>query len=167
MDFNLLVWLFAIAITLHNIEEAIWLPAWSKTAGRWHRPVEPREFRFAVFVLTIVAYIASYLAISGGKESFGAYLISGYALAMLLNVPFPHFVATVAMKEYVPGVVTAMVLNLPITFYLLRKAILENYVKFPEFIWIGPLVVVGILISIPFLFALGQWQSNLKEKKRT
>ena len=29
-------WLFPAAITVHNLEEAIWLPAWSRTAGRWH-----------------------------------------------------------------------------------------------------------------------------------
>ena len=27
-------WLFLVAITLHNREEAIWLPAWSKQAGK-------------------------------------------------------------------------------------------------------------------------------------
>jgi len=47
MEFNLLIWLFALAITVHNIEEEIWLPAWSKTAGWFHYPVGIVEFRFA------------------------------------------------------------------------------------------------------------------------
>ena len=39
MDFILIAWLFALVVTLHNLEEAIWLPDWSQTAGRWHSPV--------------------------------------------------------------------------------------------------------------------------------
>ncbi|MEW6670902.1 MAG: HXXEE domain-containing protein [Thermodesulfobacteriota bacterium] len=158
MDFNLLVWLFAIAITVHNLEESIWLPRWSKSAGRWHHPVEPGEFRFAVAALTVFAYAAACLAFVGGRESAGAYLISGYALAMLINVVFPHLVATVALRRYAPGVATALVLNLPVTFFLLRQAIAEKYVRPDTFIWAGPLVVVCILVSIPVLFALGRWK---------
>ena len=157
MDFNLLIWLFAIAITAHNLEEAIWLPRWSKSAGRWHHPVEPGEFRFAVFVLTMLAYVISCMAFFGGKGSTGAYLISGYAFAMLLNVVFPHLIATVALRRYAPGIVTALFLNFPITLLLLRQAILEKYIQLSKFVWVGPLVVAGILGSIPVLFALGRW----------
>jgi len=62
MSFPLLSWLFAVAITIHNLEEALWLPAWSQSAGRWHHPVGAREFRFAVGVLTTLAYIAACLS---------------------------------------------------------------------------------------------------------
>jgi len=72
MNFVLLSWLFALVITIHNIEEAILLPKWSKTAGRWHHPVGDREFRFAVAVITVLAYEAAYFATSGGKGSIGA-----------------------------------------------------------------------------------------------
>jgi hypothetical protein len=39
MDFVILIWLFAAAVTLHNLEEALLLPKWSQLAGRWYRPV--------------------------------------------------------------------------------------------------------------------------------
>ena len=94
INFIVLSWLFAISITVHNIEEAIWLPKWSISAKRWHHPVNPRVFRFAVLILTIFAYITSILASLGEKQGIGAYLVSGYALAMLLNVVFPHLIAT-------------------------------------------------------------------------
>lgn len=157
MDFNFLIWLFAIAITIHNLEEAIWLPTWSKSAGRWHHPVESDVFRFAVFVLTLFAYLTAFLASVGGRESPGAYLVTGYALAMLLNVVFPHLIAAVALRRYAPGLVTALLLNFPITFFLLRQAILEKYVHLSRLVWAGPLVVICILGSIPVLFALGRW----------
>lgn len=38
MNFGNLQWLFPIVVTLHNAEEAIWFPDWTKRAGRWHAP---------------------------------------------------------------------------------------------------------------------------------
>jgi hypothetical protein len=156
MDFNCLSWLFAIALTVHNVEEAIWLPAWSQTAGRFHHPTGAFEFRFAVTVLTVMAYIAAYLSMTGGKGSMGAYLISGYALAMLLNTVFPHLLATLAMRRYAPGTATAILLNFPITSLLLYHGFREGFIDQSEFIYLGPLVVIGILLLIPGLFFAGR-----------
>lgn len=156
MDFVLLAWLFVLVITLHNLEEALLLPAWSQTAGKWHHPVGAREFRFAVIVLTVLAYVLAGLAAVHGKESVWAYLLAGYALAMLLNVLFPHVIATVVMRRYAPGTLTALLLNLPVTLLLLRQGLQEGYVHFQRFAWTGPLVVAGILAAIPVLFAIGR-----------
>jgi len=163
MDFVFLAGLFALAVTLHNLEEALFLPAWSRSAGRWHHPVGAREFRFAVAVLTVFAYVAVYLAAVGGKGSAGAYLLAGYALAMLLNVIFPHVFATLVMRRYAPGTATALLLNLPITVLLLHRALHEGYVQVHRFAWVGPLVVVGILAAIPVLFAIGRLQPRRRK----
>lgn len=156
MSFPLLSWFFAVAITIHNLEEALWLPGWSQSAGRWHHPVGAREFRFAVGVLTALAYIAVCLSVVGGKESVGAYLIAGYALAMLLNVFFPHLLATLIMRQYAPGTATALLLNLPITVLLLYQGFQQSYVRLSTFVWAGPLVVAAILGMIPLLFGIGR-----------
>ena len=155
-NFIILSWLFAISITVHNIEEAIWLPKWSASAEPWHHPVEPRVFRFALLILTILAYIAAILASIGEKQSIGAYLITGYALAMLLNVLFPHIIATFVLKKYAPGLITALLLNLPTTTALLYFAVIEEYIDLNKFFYSGPLVTITILGLIPILFAFGK-----------
>jgi hypothetical protein len=155
-NFIILSWLFTISITVHNIEEAIWLPKWSASAGRWHHPVEPRLFRFAVLILTILAYVAAILASIGEKQSIGAYLITGYALSMLLNVLFPHIIATFALKKYAPGLITALLLNLPTASALLYVAVIEGYIDLNTFFYSGPLVTIIILGLIPILFAFGK-----------
>src|SRR5262245_23718629 len=108
MTFFALTWAFVLAVAIHNLEEALWLPAWSRRAGRWHYPVGAPEFRFAVLVLTAAVVAAALLANNGGKGSIGAYLLSGYALAMLLNVVFPHVLASLIRREYAPGTLTAL-----------------------------------------------------------
>ncbi len=156
MNFAEWQWFFPLAITVHNLEEAIWLPAWSQRAGRWHRPVEPFAFRFAVAVLTVLAYAAAAWSAAGGPESIGAYLLSGYALAMLLNVFLPHLLATVALRRYVPGLATALLCNLPVTAGLLQAAFAEGYVKLPTFVYYAVPVCLGLVASIPVLFAVGR-----------
>lgn len=156
MNFTSLSWLFATAVTLHNLEEALFLPRWSQKAGRWHPPVGAGEFRFAVTVLTLLAFIAAYWSVSGPKGGIGAYLVSGYALAMLLNVVFPHLAVTLIMRRYVPGTATAVLLILPVTALLLCQAFREGYIAFSRFVYLGPGVVAGIMLSIPVLFIIGR-----------
>jgi Protein of unknown function with HXXEE motif len=157
MHFKQTQWLFPVAVTFHNLEEAIWLPQWSQTAGEWHAPVGAGEFRFAVIILTLFAYLATYISFKKGKESFGVYLLSGYASAMFLNVFFPHLLGSLLMKAYVPGLTTALVLNLPVTLILLRQAFHEGYISAKRFILATIMVTVGLLASIPFLFSLGRY----------
>lgn len=116
-------------------------------------------------ILTVGAYVAAYLAATGGKESVGAYLVTGYAFAMLLNVLFPHVLATVFMRRYAPGAATAVLLNLPITLLLLSQGLEEGYINLHVFAWVGPLVVIGIVAVIPALFAIGKWQPRARRSR--
>jgi len=156
MTFALMTWLFVVAVAAHNLEEAIWLPGWSQSAGRWHPAVTAIEFRFAVVVLTAFAAATAALANWQGKGSVGAYLVTGYALAMLLNVIFPHILATLALRRYTPGIVTAILAILPATTGLIWSAFRENFVELHRFLAVGPVLVIGILISIPLLFWLAR-----------
>jgi hypothetical protein len=81
---------------------------------------------------------------------------------MLINVVFPHLLATLVMRRYAPGTATAIALNLPITSMLLYQSFKEGFIDKSEFIYVGPLVVVGILLLIPGLFFMGRVLSSLK-----
>ena len=106
MSFRDLLWLFPIVETLHNAEEAIWLPGWSKRAVLWHSPVTPGSFRFAAAVLTILAFAVTWLSARSGKQTVWTYLAFGYMAAVLANVLIPHIALTVALRSYMPGVAT-------------------------------------------------------------
>jgi hypothetical protein len=160
MSFVAFTWIFVLVVAAHNLEEAIWLPAWSRTVVRWHQAVGNTEFRFAVIVMTLVAMISAWLATVQGRASLGAYLVTGYALAMLLNVLFPHVVASLVLRRYMPGTATAVLLNLPVTIGLLGRAFREGYVEPRAFLIFGPMVVIGIVASIPLLFRIGRMVSR-------
>lgn len=156
MDFTHWQWLFPLAVTLHNLEEGIWLPSWSRSAGRWQRAVHPGAFRFAVAVLTLLALLVTWWSVEAGAESVGVYLLAGYAAAMLVNVAVPHLIASLVLRRYMPGLGTALLLNLPVTVGLLVSAVDGGYVHFPLVAYVGAGVTVVLLASIPVLLAAGQ-----------
>jgi hypothetical protein len=156
MNFQHLLWLFPIVVTLHNAEEAIWLPGWSKRAVLWHSPVTPGSFRFAVAVLTLLAFAVAWLSAESGKQSVWTYLTFGCMVVTLANVLIPHLALTVSLRSYMPGVATAMALNLPVLSLLVVLAIREEYVSG----WKAAAYsagVAGLLVAaIPALFKTGK-----------
>lgn len=156
MSFQNLLWLFPIVVTLHNVEEAIWLPGWSKRAVLWHRSVTPGSFRFAVAVLTVLAFAITWLSAESGKQTVWTYLVFGCMVVTLANVLIPHIVLTVALRSYVPGLATAVVLNLPVLSLLVVLALREGYVSS----WKAAAYSVGVaglvMAVIPALFKMGK-----------
>jgi len=149
-------WLFTLGVLAHNAEEALWLPAWSAGAGRWHAKVGVAEFRFAVAALSALLVLFAAAASLCEAQSAASYLMAGYVLAMVLNVAVPHVLASVFLRDYMPGTATALLLNLPLgTLYLVR-ALAERNIEASVFALSGPLVVLTIVASIPLLFALGR-----------
>ena len=156
MKFETFRWLFPIAITFHNLEEAIWLPGWSQNIGKWHPPVGRYEFWFAVALLTALAYVLMGLSIRHGKQSLATYLFVGYAFAMLLNVFMPHLISSLFLHRYSPGLATALIINLPITALTWRLAVRDGFVSEKRCLLVSLGVSVVLLASVPGLFFLAK-----------
>ena len=156
MSYQSLLWLFPIVITVHNAEEAIWLPGWSKRAVLWRSPVTPGVFRFAAVVLTVLAYAVTWLSAESGKQTVWTYLAFGCIAATLANVLIPHVALSVALRSYMPGLATALLLNLPVLSLLAVLALIEGYVSG----WKCAASFVGVsgalAAFIPALFRLGK-----------
>lgn len=156
MSLTSIGWLFTVGVLAHNTEEALRLPAWSLHAGKWHARVGPREFRFAVILLSALLIILALASSFTADGSVCAYLMAGYVIAMVLNVFMPHVLATVFMRRYMPGTGTALVFNLPLGLLYLSRALSESRIELHILYWAGPMVVLGILASIPVLLFLGR-----------
>lgn len=155
MTFNLLRWLFPVAVTVHNFEEAITYPTWSQTIAGWPRPVASGEFWFAVIVLTLLAYLITGLSIRTGQYSWATYLLVGYAFAMVINVAVPHLVATVVFQRYMPGLATGLLLNLPLMTGLIYFAYQEAMVYWKKSLLVALGVTLALSAALPILFAAG------------
>ncbi len=149
-------WLFTVGVLAHNLEEAILLPAWSATAPRRYVPAGPREFAFAVTVLSILFVVLAATALTAGAHSTWAYLFTGYVFAIVVNVFVPHLFGSLALTRYVPGTATAVFFNLPLGVLFLRQALAQGFVQWRTAVWAAPATALGILALIPVLFAVGR-----------
>jgi hypothetical protein len=154
---TLLIWLIPIAIALHNSEEALWLPAWSrKIAGRWHRPVGAFAFRFAVIILTTVAIAVAILAHLGGYGSVGYYLLAAYALGQSINIFVPHLAAAIATRTCAPGLASGICFVLPASVVFLVHMFLHPDFQPRKFLIVSVIFMPLMVLSIPVLLRAGQ-----------
>lgn len=148
----LFVGLFCLAITLHNIEEAIWLPKWSQQPSRMNKSVTASEFRFAVIVITGFAYIVAISYWMMPSSNLAKWGFIGFLGAMIVNTVFPHLVATFVMKKYAPGLLTGLFLNIPINSWVLYELMERDLINWKAIIFSTVVVGVCLLALIPLLF---------------
>jgi hypothetical protein len=149
--------LFLLGFSLHNIEEALWLPEWSKHARKYHKEVSTNEFTFAVIIVTAIGYLLTFqYFIFAPSSSFSKYVYLGFILMMVANVIFPHLIATIILKKYAPGTITGILLNAPLGIYILIQGI--NGINELLFVIIsGMILAIIILLLINKLFKIGKY----------
>ncbi|MBK8617539.1 MAG: HXXEE domain-containing protein [Anaerolineales bacterium] len=151
------LWLFfPIAITLHNLEEAIWLPAWTKHAKQFHKPMESNVFYFAVIFVTILAYLSTFLAVAFPSSWLWKYIFHGFLGAMILNTIFPHLVSTIILRRYSPGLITGLFLLLPINSIILYQSVMLGHIKLTDLMISILIVSLALLSFLPLFFKIGE-----------
>jgi len=148
--------LFILGFSLHNIEEALWLPEWSKHAKTFHQEITANQFRFAVIMITAIGYLITFQYLIFAERSIiSQYLYLGFVLMMILNTIFPHLIATIALKKYAPGLLTGILLNVPIGLYILIDKI--HVGKSLLLLLISTVfVTVIVLLLIKIFFRIGK-----------
>lgn len=147
---------FCLAITLHNLEEALWLPQWSQQPSKFQKAVTSNEFHFAVLVITALAYLVSFYYLYFPMSSLAKWMLAGFLGAMALNAIFPHLIATIVMKRYAPGLLTGILLNVPINSLLLYKMYSNELITLSEIVLSTVIVGLVLVAIIPFLFKVGK-----------
>ncbi len=154
LSFDRLLWLVPIFFTLHNLEEAPFMESWSKRLPlKIHPTVSTRQFVIAVTVLTLAGFIVTYLGVEYLGNTTGDLLVLGIKAILLFNAFVPHIVSTIGLRIYSPGVVTAVVLTLPFSYYLFQRALAENILSWNQF-WI----LLGIASFATVIFAVSSLQ---------
>lgn len=155
MSFRRLQWLFPIAVTLHNGEEALFMPAWD-VAHSNQIPLHPRAavIWLALLLLTAIAYVITALSAKRGPQSVWAYLLFGYIAATWVNVFVPHIPAAIFFRGYAPGVITAVLINLPLMSILLFQVVRDHWVSGIKAAACSVLVPLALACSVAAFFAL-------------
>lgn len=147
-----LLWLVPLLLTLHNLEEAVFMQGF---LGRFAEriPILPTvtygQFLLALAVVTLAPYA---FAASGPLErrSRAFLLVLATQMVVLVNVA-AHVAAAVWARGYAPGLVTALLVNLPFSLFLFRRALRGAWVKPRDLAW---LLVAALLVHGPGLVGL-------------
>ncbi len=117
----------AMAIALHNFEE--WLTfarfgePFAALLARWGLPIAFPPWsmmRIALAAATLVPIVLIWIA---GRAPFLWWkdaILAGVATVFLVNVLVPHLIAAIVVGGYAPGIVTALLLNLPLCSLMIR-----------------------------------------------
>ena len=146
IPFERLLWLVPIILTIHNIEEAPFMEGWSKRLPlKIHPIVTTRQFAIAITFLTLAGFLITYLGVEYLANQTGHLLVLGIQAILLFNVFVPHLATTIRFRMYSPGVITAILITLPFSYYLFQRALNENIINWNQFwmlLGVAPLAMV-------------------------
>ena len=150
LSFERLLWFVPIFFTLHNLEEAPFMENWSKRLPwKIHPTVSTRQFVIAVTFITLAGFLLTYFGVEYLANQTGYLIVLGIQIILFFNAFVPHIASTILFRMYSPGVITAVLITLPFSGYLFRRAINENIITWTQF-WI--LLGIAPFAMMVFIF---------------
>ena len=151
------LWLVPILLAAHNAEEALFFPRYlpfvlARLPAGWQAlaaPLTSGQVWSALAILSAAAFAVAWWADRRPDDPAARWLLLLIQATLLVNAIWHLTIAVVLFGGYAPGLVTALLLNLPFSVYLLRRAVLERWVSRPA-LWAlapGALVLHGPLLA--------------------
>ena len=136
-----------VSFIFHNIEEAISICSYPiQSPISFIKPASCSQFLWAVSIMSLIVVVLFIAAIRTKQHAFNLFISTAIASGLVLNVFIPHIAAAIYSLNYTPGLVTAVLLNLPLGFITLFKN-RQNCVNRKLFYrFIGSGLVAGYLI---------------------
>lgn len=163
IPFDRLLWFVPFFFMLHNMEEAPFMENWSKRLPLKVFPiVSTKQFVIAVTFLTLSGFILTFLGAEILPQPSGNLIILGIQMVLAFNAFVPHLISTIRFRLYSPGLVSALLITLPFSFYLFRRALTESLLNWSQF-WI--LLAIAPFAMILFAYISLQAGKFLESKK--
>lgn len=109
------------AFILHNAEEAFTMPQQTVSPDSIIPLPTYSEFLLAVSLLTIAVVAAYLLAMKTKRQRLFLFISATLSVSMLFNAFIPHISAAIYTLQYTPGLVTAVLLNLPLSSLVIAR----------------------------------------------
>ncbi len=126
-------WGLAPAIAVHNFEEWLTVRAYggmsaelSRKLGVAPTPVDWATTQAALLLVTVVPITIIIICSTGVRSLAKDFAVCWLAGLFCANVFLPHIPAAIAAGGYAPGVLSALLVNLPLALILFRAALVEG-----------------------------------------
>ena len=138
-----------VAFAAHNVEEATAAPrllefmqSGAPIAFRaFYEGINATELRFSLTILTLVGLVVTALAARLALGPRGAYAMLVFAAVIGLNA-LAHVALSGIARTYMPGLVTAVLLTLPVAIMVFVRARRDNWVSATAYWTAFPLALV-------------------------
>jgi len=152
----MVVWLIPTLLTLHNAEEAVaFRRMWTRGPGFLPQPFAALEARLshglmlqALAGLSLLAFLLAAFVSMRPRSHVALWLLLALEAAVAINVMAHVVSAVLVFKGYAPGLGTALAVNAPFAWYVLRRARNDGWVS--RSAWRG-LFPAGLLLHGPVL----------------
>jgi hypothetical protein len=146
LDFLSVLWLFPIAFALHEAEE--WnIMKWYHRNYANLPPATDRGARTWIVFISLVGFAWIAVAVLPGSPSVAAF-VSLPAIALAIQNALQHIYWLFYFKQYAPGVVTSVLLVIPIGGYIFARAVQQGYTPVWYVALWAVLVVPGLVQTV-------------------
>jgi hypothetical protein len=146
------IWAFPVAFLAHDIEECLGISAFSQEhlaslplPETFKTLVESTTTSFAASIAVIFALlmVITFLAWRARKPGLAMTVYALFVAAILVNTMM-HALQALYLVSYVPGLVFAIVVALPVSAYILYRLVAEKMILSRHIL---PLIVTGALMQ--------------------
>ena len=137
------------AFLLHNAEEAITICRYPvEIPFPFIQPANCNQFIWAVSILSVVILLVFIFSMFTENILQYNFISTGIAAVLLFNLLLPHLLIGLYTFHYTPGLVSAVMLNLPLSVLVLSKN-RPNYTSNKKFLrHIFIFLIVGYLLFV-------------------
>jgi len=152
------LWLIPTLLAVHNVEEAVAMPRFLRAVAlrapvavtAMVSPANYHGFLVALMVATILPFAIAAWAWARPESESARWSALCVQAVVAINVVW-HIAAAVALGRYTPGLVTAVLLNLPFSIHVFRRASRDGWTSRRGFALLAP---AALVLHGPFLLAL-------------
>ncbi len=144
--------LFGVGVTLHNLEEAVYLPAWLRSNVTLFFEPNRKIYWFVTSLVSVVIWVPIVDVCLSPEGSRSQSVLSGFALVMVTNAVIPHLAWSLSKHSYSPGTATGILFNLPLGVLLIRGQ-LSAVTASHAYVW-RDAVLYALLLAVGTLGSL-------------
>jgi len=151
-------WLYlVIAWCIHNLEEGLTMSQWLGANGTQLPPTQfiplsilQQSMPIALIMATLLLIFIPILVIYKKWDN----IVFGIVLGICLINAIGHILTTVVFAGYSPGAVTGVLINLPLSVWIIRQLFKHNLLK--NFSWVHIFVygTIGLILSVSVIWVL-------------
>jgi len=125
-----------LALAAHNLEEALCARGWAlanrdlvaRYTGRDLAPIwASQKFRYLLITFTVMLLMLAVSAARAPQRSFPIYLLLVVVAMFIANAVVPHIAGAIFLRAYVPGLLTAIALVVPVAPWIYLSMVRDGY----------------------------------------